>query len=465
MKRLVTCMAILATLPAIAHAQIAMSDSVEYKLENVNSKLVLGISGASQTAGADAVQWADNGTTDHLWHFVPRGNNEYNIENMLTHQVLGVSGASTADGAQIVQWADSGTSDHLWEVISGSAGYYIKNVNSGLYLEVANAGTSDTAKIDQWSNTGCTCQEWTLVNTGTSPYNSPNSVSGSGIYVHDPMAIKDTSGVYWLYGTHNTLATSSNLTTWTSDGEALDPIPAWQTTFHGGTPDQWAPDVVYHNSAYFQYYAVPGPSGTTHTADIGLATASSAKSTAWADKGVVIGSTDSSPYNAIDPSIIEDTSGNWWMSFGSWSDGIYMIELNATTGLKSTSNTTVYHLAERPNGEEGSYVYYYNGFYYLFVSIDGCCDGVASTYHILVGRSSSVTGPYLDRGGLNMLNGGGTIVLSAHSNIFGPGGQSILTGSSGPILVYHYYDGNNNGTPTLGLNTLSWTSDGWPYVP
>jgi len=76
-----------------------------------------------------------------------------------------------------------------------------------------------------------------------------------------------------------------------------------------------------------------------------------------------------------------------------------------------------------------------------------------------------VTGPYLDRGGLNMLNGGGTIVLSAHSNIFGPGGQSILTGSSGPILVYHYYDGNNNGTPTLGLNTLSWTSDGWPYVP
>jgi arabinan endo-1,5-alpha-L-arabinosidase len=64
-----------------------------------------------------------------------------------------------------------------------------------------------------------------------------------------------------------------------------------------------------------------------------------------------------------------------------------------------------------------------------------------------------------------MLSGGGTIVVSTHSNIIGPGGASILTTGSGPMLVYHYYDGNNSGTPTLGLNLLSWTSDGWPYVP
>jgi arabinan endo-1,5-alpha-L-arabinosidase len=63
-----------------------------------------------------------------------------------------------------------------------------------------------------------------------------------------------------------------------------------------------------------------------------------------------------------------------------------------------------------------------------------------------------------------MKQGGGTIVLSSHGNIFGPGGQAVLNDSDGDILVYHYYDGNNNGVPALGLNKLSWSSDGWPYL-
>lgn len=465
MKRLLTCAVILATLTALARAQVTVSDSVEFKLKNVNSGLILGISGASQTAGTDVIQWTDNGTTDHLWHFIPMGSSQYNIENMLTHQLLVVQSASTSNGAQIIQWSDAGTSNGLWTVSTASDGnYLIKNVNSGKYLEVYNANTTTSATIDQWSSTGCTCQEWQLVNTGTSPYPSPNSVSGSGIYVHDPMLLRDTSGVYWLYGTHNTLATSSNRTAFTSDGTGLTPVPSWLTTYHGGTPDIWAPDVVYHDSKYWQYYAVPGPTGTTHTAAIGLATATSANSTSWSDQGIVIQSTDSSAYNAIDPSIVQDASGNWWMSFGSWYDGIHLIELDTSTGKQSSSNTTVYHLAQRANGIEGSYLYHYNGYYYLFASINLCCNGTSSTYHIVVGRSSSITGPYLDRGGIDMLSGGGTILLSAHSNIYGPGGQSVLTDSDGPILNYHYYDGNNSGTPTLGLNTLGWTSDGWPYV-
>ena len=118
MKRIFACIAAMAALTAIAHAQVTMNYSVEYKIKNVNSGLVLGVTGASQTAGAQLVQWADNGTADHLWHFVPIGTNVYNIENMNSHQVIGVSGASTSDGADIVQWADSGTTDHNWEVIA-----------------------------------------------------------------------------------------------------------------------------------------------------------------------------------------------------------------------------------------------------------------------------------------------------------------------------------------------------------
>ena len=80
----------------------------------------------------------------------------------------------------------------------------------------------------------------------------------------------------------------------------------------------------------------------------------------------------------------------------------------------------------------------------------------------------SRTGPYLDRGGIDLMQGGGTILLSAHANIYGPGGQSLFTddanGAQLPTLVYHYYDGNTNGTPTLGINRLGFDADGWPYV-
>lgn len=462
MKQFLFCILALLLLTSHSRAQVSIDDSVSFKIKNVNSGLVLGISGQSQSAGTSVVQYTDNGTTDHLWHFMPMGNNQYNIENMLTHQLLGISNASTANGAQVLQWADNGTSDHLWQIYRASDGnYLIKNVNSGLYLEVYNANTTASGVIDQWSNTGCTCQEWALVSTGNSPYVSPGAVSGAGIYVHDPMMLKDSSGTYWLYGTHNTLATSTNRVNFTSAGKALSPIPSWASSWNSSS-DLWAPDVVYHNSKYWQYYAVPGPSGTTHTAAIALATASSSNSSSWSDQGIVVQSSDSSGFNAIDPSVMQDTSGNWWMSYGSWYDGIHLMQLSASTGKQSGSTT--YHLAQRSNGIEGSYLYYYNGYYYLFASINGCCNGTSSTYRIVVGRSSSITGPYLDRGGLDMVNGGGTIVLSSHGNIYGPGGQSLYTDADGPVLVYHYYDGNNSGTPTLGINLLGFDSSGWPYV-
>ncbi len=70
----------------------------------------------------------------------------------------------------------------------------------------------------------------------------------------------------------------------------------------------------------------------------------------------------------------------------------------------------------------------------------------------------------MDRGGVALTQGGGTILLSAHGSINGPGGESVLHDTDGDVLVYHYYDGNNSGAPALGLNVLGWAQDGWPYV-
>ena len=56
---------------------------------------------------------------------------------------------------------------------------------------------------------------------------------------------------------------------------------------------------------------------------------------------------------------------------------------------------------------------YRDGYYYLYASTDFCCRGLDSTYKIVVGRSESVTGPYLDKDGKDMMEGGGTLLVTA----------------------------------------------------
>ncbi len=131
------------------------------------------------------------------------------------------------------------------------------------------------------------------------------------------------------------------------------------------------------------------------------------------------------------------------------------------------TDRTLYHLAYRPaepHAVEGPYIISHGGYYYLFVSFGFCCRGTDSTYRIVVGRSDSPTGPYLDRNGTPMLAGGGTEILASHGAVIGPGGQSVLRDSDGELLVYHYYDGNAGGAPRPGLNLLGWDEQGWPYV-
>lgn len=504
----------------------AVSDSYQFKLKNAASGLILGIDGQSQVAGSNAVQESDAGTPDTLWHFMPMSNTQFNVENLLTHQVLGVSAASTAAGAQALQWADNGTADHLWKFYQLKDGnYLIQNVNSGYYLEDAGSGTTSAAAIDQGARattgTGCSCQEWALTSTNKAPYTAPIAVSGTGIYVHDPNMVQDpVTHTYWLYGTHQTIAYSTDLSTFTytttatpegactaAQGTAWitadDHCPiigpdfaSWtglqtpKSDNNGVNTDIWAPDVMFANGLYYQYYAIPYEPGVSGAAEavIGLATSPNAWGP-WTDKGWVVSSwspttappagfgfTAGSTFNAIDPASFIDASGNWWLSFGSWFDGIHLIQLDPTTGLPISSDPATYPIiASRGAGEEGSFIYPWtvNGtqYYYYFAPINVCCQGDSSTYRIIYGRATSPEGPYLDRGGLDLKSGGGTILLSAYNNINGPGGQSVFTdtGSDGsksvPTLVYHYYDGNNNGTPTLGLNRLAFTSDGWPYIP
>jgi arabinan endo-1,5-alpha-L-arabinosidase len=452
------------------------ADTTGYKVKNVASGLVLGISGQSQTAGANIAQESDTGSPDALWHFIPMSSSQFNIENLLTHQLMGITNASSSSGAQAVQWADNGTQDHLWGLyLLKDGNYLIKNANSGMYLEVANSSSSASAPIDQaaraTTGTGCTCQEWALTAASSPAYPDPMTAQvgytapdTTAIGIHDPSLLKTASG-YMLFSTHSLLHAhaSSDRVNFTDDGTALSSLPAWTNAYTGSSGDLWAPDASEHNGTYWLYYAASG-FGSANSA-IGLAMSTSGAPGTFADSGSpVYTSGMCAGSNAIDPASIVDSAGNAWLVFGSWSSGIQIVPVDKNTGIPTGSACTQLAYHATGTGIEGAYAFAHGGYYYLFASVDDCCKGTSSTYRIIVGRSTSVNGPYTDRGGIPLTQGGGTIVLSSHGSIIGPGGQTVLNDTDGDILVYHYYDGNNNGAPALGMNKLGWTSNGWPYV-
>jgi arabinan endo-1,5-alpha-L-arabinosidase len=295
-------------------------------------------------------------------------------------------------------------------------------------------------------------------------YPNPGLVTGD-TSVHDPSMVRAPDGTYYLFSTHQgiEIRISTDRIHFTRDGSVLPGGATWAGAY-GNDTDVWAPDVSYRNGVYWLYYAVSS-FGSNHSA-IGLATSTTAKPGSWTDKGLVYASQSTDNFNAIDPALTVDASGRWWLSFGSFWSGIKMIQINPATGKQLASNTTRYSIAERPSpdAEEASYTYAHGGYYYLFASFDYCCRGTSSTYRIMVGRSTSPAGPYVDESGAPMMNGGGTQILATHGNVIGPGGQSVLHDAGGDLLVYHYYAANLNGTPALGLNLLGWDSAGWPYV-
>lgn len=295
-------------------------------------------------------------------------------------------------------------------------------------------------------------------------YPNPEPISGA-TYAHDPSMIKTASGRYYLFYTGGgiQISTSTDRTNWSAAGQVLPGGATWATAY-GGWNDLWAPDVSYHNGVYWLYYAV-STFGSNHSA-IGLATSTSAAPGSWTDRGLVYDSQTTSDYNAIDPALLVDATGRWWLSFGSFWSGIKMIQIDPSTGKQLASNTTRYSIAQRPSPDaiEASYIYQHSGYYYLFTSFDYCCRGTSSTYRIMVARAASPTGPYVDENGVSATSGGGTQILGTHGYVIGPGGQTVMADSDGDVLVYHYYDGNLGGTAQLGLNHLSWGSAGWPTV-
>jgi arabinan endo-1,5-alpha-L-arabinosidase len=300
-------------------------------------------------------------------------------------------------------------------------------------------------------------------------------LTGTIRQVHDPSIIKD-GDTYYLFCTHGGIyiRKSANLLDWERPfpPSAFPPTnaPKWtQEMVPGSNNDIWAPDISYYNDKFHLYYAV-STFGSNRSV-IGLATNITLHSELddyeWVDEGLVIESVPSDNYNCIDPNLIIDADGVPWLAFGSFWSGIKMRRLDYETGKLSAEDETLYSLARRTvnhGAVEAPFIIRKGAFYYLFVSFDFCCRGADSTYHVRVGRSEAVTGPYIDHDGVDMLEGGGTQVTFPTQRWRGPGHNAILQEGDTDYIAHHAYDADNMGVETLRIAPLVWDEDGWPSL-
>lgn len=297
--------------------------------------------------------------------------------------------------------------------------------------------------------------------------------------VHDPAIIKQ-GDTYYLFATTQEkdggglihIRTSKDLANWQRAGAVFPAMPAWTKQAVPGTVGIWAPDVALVDGRYRVYYSV-STFGKNRSA-IGLATNATldpaAPDYAWRDEGLVFASDLRDEYNAIDPNLFVDADGRQWLSFGSFWSGLKMIRIDPATGKQSAEDRKLYALAgrARPGAIEAPFIIARGGWHYLFASFDFCCRGAESSYFTVVGRAKDVTGPYVDHDGKKMLSGAGRVVLHASldktNRWRGPGHVAILRNGPTDYIVYHAYDAQKKGAPTLRIQPLGWTADGWPVA-
>jgi arabinan endo-1,5-alpha-L-arabinosidase len=133
--------------------------------------------------------------------------------------------------------------------------------------------------------------------------------------------------------------------------------------------------------------------------------------------------------------------------------------------MPATDDTTLHAIASR-NGDaiEASSIIYHDGFFYLFVSFDACCQGVNSTYRTMVGRGSHITGPYTDKNGTDMMTGAAEQLLASEGRYIGPGGGTAFAHGPGYLYVYHYYDGDDGGASKLQVRPITFDASDWPVL-
>ena len=307
--------------------------------------------------------------------------------------------------------------------------------------------------------------------------------------VHDP-SIKKINGEYYCYSTDVAYGAtppagiqvrkSADLVQWQFVGWAFNGIPSIVSQYissAGGTPNAglWAPYIIQSGSELRLYYCLS--STTCKLSAIGLATATSPEGP-WTQRGLVV--TSSCPQamtNAIDPTVLITAGGQQYMYYGSAYDGIYIVQLDPSSGLTLTPGDIGKRIANRgfTNGQyngniEGAEIIYQPALqqYFLFIAYDW----LTTKYNVRVARAKNPTGPFYDYNGVDVntnidhipmiiapyqFNGHGGWQGTSHCTVFDDGaGQYYIAHQGRPGVDFNYMD--------LHVRKLFWTPDGWPVA-
>ncbi|MDT0690542.1 arabinan endo-1,5-alpha-L-arabinosidase [Salegentibacter sp. F188] len=306
------------------------------------------------------------------------------------------------------------------------------------------------------------------------------SSEAQDIRVHDPVVAKE-GDTYYLYNTGRGIGvySSKDLKNWKREPAVFEEKPEWTDSV---VPDFknhiWAPDITLHDGTYYIYYSVSAFG--KNTSAMGVATNTTLnpedENYEWVDHGIVVQSVPNRDmWNAIDPNLVFDDEGTPWLAFGSFWDGLKMVKMNEN--LKEVAQPQEWHTISRrersfelPDADAGDaaleapFIFKKNGYYYQFLSWDLCCRGDRSTYKVVVGRSKDVTGPYVDREGKPLTEGGGTLIIEGNENWYGAGHNSTYTFDGKDYIFFHAYDANDNGAAKLKVAELEWDEEQWPSL-
>ncbi|MBR3505482.1 MAG: arabinan endo-1,5-alpha-L-arabinosidase [Lentisphaeria bacterium] len=271
----------------------------------------------------------------------------------------------------------------------------------------------------------------------------------------------------------------------------------------GGGQPFWAPCVWFNGAdqTYYLYYSCSAYG--TRNSFIGCAK-SKTLDKGWEDCGVLIHTRtgDGKKYNAIDPVVIKDADGKLWMIYGSFFGGIALVELDTKDPSKllhpGTHGKTIacrgYEKVYEQDGFEGKPTVSVDGqrfttygiegasivynpktkYYYLFVSYDR----LAWTYHVRVGRSKNIEGPYLDYNGRPLVydqekqgpeDVNGTKLVGSYrwksaNSGWGATGHTTLFEAHGQWMFGSNCKAQPNGPSFVGLRRVFWSDDGWPLL-
>lgn len=299
--------------------------------------------------------------------------------------------------------------------------------------------------------------------------------------LHDPAVVyRADINTYYRFTTNDGITTSTapNISgPWTYRGAAF---PEGSVIDLPGRMDLWAPDVFEDDGIFYMYYSVSAMG--SQNSDIGVASSSTMDPGSWNDHGS-LGIPQNSSYNRIDPNLFRHSAeSEFLLTFGSFWGQLFQVPL---TNPPYHINGDIVHLAKndsvRPAGlvsgsTEGSYIFQWNGFFYLFFSSGNCCneleEGLAplgEEYRVMVCRSLQPNGGFVDRLGRDCLTqNGGSLILASHDDVYAPGGQGVFWDpqQNSVVMYYHYVKNSVSYSYDeffFGWNKLDFVG-GWPVV-